>query len=706
MKASIALRKLLASVALVLVTAAAPAALTPQHQASLTASLQTLSSGWVQADVEQANAILSNASYTQADWQAFFAGYFAANAITDDLYNYLNYPVFVWFDAALHARLQNALLLALPARFEAIVAANRNDLGAYLQANPAALSTLHYINYLTSRALAAGDIDAATRDAVSGFYTQQIAAYPELWQHPVQIDVQAQPYVAILRAQIMINLVESLPLTAARKSAITQILGLSGAHQDIWNRHSLLVIDNHGLNATQLARIDSYLELIARDLHHTGIITVVDFFGTLGGKSLQYWIRSATGVNIFGSAVGTQSENGFPADIAARQSDLFGLVLVHEFNHMVDAHSVRGTPALAARWDQLLSQAGNTDLNYLRSQIGASFFQQAPGEFFASISNQWFADSAHTLALALSRWEAGHAEPLNQFLAFADVHAQAGVTLPFYSMDTDAVLTRTDVPVQYDGNGRIAGFSHGGQSYQFSRDAAGNVVEAHYDRPCLEFTATNSAHVTAGRAYTQTTGSWFKTTTWYALGSNQSLGTSGFTSTRLSRTGSNYYVKGGCPSAPTIGTPSAAVSGRSVTVSGSAADANGSLTKVEVEFDGNGVWIAASGTSSWTLTKADLPVGAHSVRARASNAANLVSPPSAAVAFTTVEAPASVCFTAKNTLHISEGRAHQCGTLYSPQACANGSNTNLGSSSSYFAATTSLEQTGPNHWMKVSNCPL
>lgn len=220
---------------------------------------------------------------------------------------------------------------------------------------------------------------------------------------------------------------------------------------------------------------------------------------------------------------------------------------------------------------------------------------------------------------------------------------------------------------------------------------------------CQEYTATNANHVTAGRAYTKTTGTWFKITTWYAKGSNDNLGTSGSTSTKLAETSAGYFIKGSCPSAPVVNSINATVNGTSVTVAGTASDVNNNLSKVEVEFDGNGSWLLANGTTSWSLTKSDLPVGSHTVRARATDASNLVSAPTQPVSFTTINTQA--CVTAKNTVHISEGRAHQCGTVYNPQACANGSNNSLGSSSPYFPATSSIKQTGPNYWIKVSSCP-
>ncbi len=66
---------------------------------------------------------------------------------------------------------------------------------------------------------------------------------------------------------------------------------------------------------------------------------------------------------------------------------------------------------------------------------------------------------------------------------------------------------------------------------------------------CQQWTATNDSHVSAGRAYTQSAGSGCNTTTtYYANGSNESMGTSGSSSTTLYTidNGQTYHI-GACP---------------------------------------------------------------------------------------------------------------------------------------------------------------
>ncbi len=67
--------------------------------------------------------------------------------------------------------------------------------------------------------------------------------------------------------------------------------------------------------------------------------------------------------------------------------------------------------------------------------------------------------------------------------------------------------------------------------------------------PCQEFSATNDEHVSAGRAYTETSAGWWwfpGTTTYYATGSQDNLGTSGSTTTTVSSMDGSSWSSGSC----------------------------------------------------------------------------------------------------------------------------------------------------------------
>lgn len=450
------------------------ASLSQQDHDDLTESLQNVSTGWVQEHVDRANSILSKPEYTSADWQEFFGEYFGTNPLTDHLREYLGYPVFWWFDDNVHLKLQNGLVPPLKTEIQEIVAAHAADLGSALEADPNMRQTLFNAHRFFNDMFNLGVLAEATQTEIYDFYTGHVNAYSQLWKSTVTIDTISQPYVAAVRAQIYMNLGDAPPLTPARKTEISQTIELNGAYATLWTDYTVLLIDNNGLDQTQLEVIHAYLGMLPAGIHDLRYITVNSL---LGNEGTHYeWLANSAGVNIFDIGVGVWRENGFPDDVSPAYADLFSLVLAHEVNHRVDRTFTRANPHLAQRRDDLIAAAGTDQMNYLRSMIEDGFFVNAPQEFFASIANQWFADSAHTLELGLVRWNNGYQHPINQFLFFAEVYSQGGNTVPFYTMDEEGNLSRTDIPVCRDVYGHICTLAVDGNTYRFLLNSEGDVL--------------------------------------------------------------------------------------------------------------------------------------------------------------------------------------------------------------------------------------
>jgi hypothetical protein len=155
----------------------------------------------------------------------------------------------------------------------------------------------------------------------------------------------------------------------------------------------------------------------------------------------------------------------------------FCAVLQHELNHAVDELTVRTNPELQRRLDGLIARAGREDpLQYLRSMIPPEFFPDAPQELFASISNQYLTDSAHTLALAEARLAGGRSAPLDQFLFFAEVYSQGRDTTLFFVQDEDCNYSAYPVRLQRDPQGRIERIVWPGGDLRVQLDRDGFVV--------------------------------------------------------------------------------------------------------------------------------------------------------------------------------------------------------------------------------------
>lgn len=447
--------------------------LTAEQIQKLTGYLEELSDGWHQPSVDAANTILSDESLGPAVWESFFDGYFSNHSFTDNLRNYLGYPVYWWFSDTVYANLQQGL-------YKPLTGIINNETDAYLQSSKASLTRDSYLvqSLMNSHRFLNDMIRLQApgveyRDDIFDFYRTLIKENASLYGTTC-LDVDEYPFAGAFRAQAHINLVDAPELTYAISNQIIDTLELTGIKREIFYDYGVLVIDNHGLDTTHLELIQSLLDSVPSGMYNLTNITVYDFFGNAGDNNL--WLSRKSGVNIFGVRVGAMIGNSFPSDVASIPSDTFFGVLAHELNHIVDGYFVENNVSLKERKEALLNQAGADTMNYLRSMFDDGFFQQYPQEFFASISNQYFSSSEHTLQLGIGRFNQGRPEPLNQFLFFADVYSRGEDFTLFYISDTAGNLTRTEIPLERDGQGRIAGLYIGETYYSFQLDTDGNVV--------------------------------------------------------------------------------------------------------------------------------------------------------------------------------------------------------------------------------------
>ena len=458
----------------------AAAALGEQDDIELTESLEVLSTGWVQAHADRANGILSKPAYTAADWQAFFAAYFGTHPFTDELREYLSYPVFQWFDEAIRLNLQLGLIEPLEHQIQRSMAAHADELPGTLAADAALRQTLFNDHRFLNAYFHDGVIDAAARQGLADFYAAHVNAYPLWLKDSLTLAPATWPYVAALRAQVAMNVADALPLTEARKQVIADVLGLTDVHAAVWRDDTLLVMDNHGLDGPQIDVLQRYWRSLPAGLHDLRYVTVNDQLGNTGDQYQP--LTNRYGVDIAGLPIGRAAENDFPADVPPVFVDQFAIRLAHEVNHYVDAALGRSRPDLAQRRDGLIAHAGPDCHHYLRSNFANGYFVGTPGEFYASIANLWFADTQHALDLALAQWRAGHDDPISQFLFFAEVYSQGGNTVPFYRLDAQGQLARIDVPVERDDSRGLITAIRAAQPYRFVLDDTGDVVSVqHYE---------------------------------------------------------------------------------------------------------------------------------------------------------------------------------------------------------------------------------
>jgi hypothetical protein len=397
--------------------------------------------------------------------------------ISDPTNNYQGQPIFHTF----YPYIELQTIYQSFDYITSITKAHPKDLPSVLQSDEVVRSKFTRANML----LASSTLDlkqgSNQRGEIYTFYKNLVNDNPQHFKKSVTYDMGSQSAMAWLRERIYRSILNSLlygdGLTSEKKAEIASIIGLSSKYADVWNNFSVLLLDNNGLDETQKTVIFNYLKQIPAKLHDLHTISVVDYLGSLlpSTPTIDLWGKD-DGINIFGIRVGASNENGFPNDVAPKYSDVFTLVLAHEVNHVVDAFYVNNDPALKTPKDALISRAGTNHLNYLRSMFQDGFFTNAPQEFFASIANQWFADSEHTLKLALVKFDKGTSEPLNQFLFYADVYALKGNFTQFYTLDTLGSIEKHSVPVLRDKAGRIYEMVYGSTLYKFTLDQNGYVL--------------------------------------------------------------------------------------------------------------------------------------------------------------------------------------------------------------------------------------
>ncbi len=232
---------------------------------------------------------------------------------------------------------------------------------------------------------------------------------------------------------------------------------------------------------------------------------------------------------------------------------------------------------------------------------------------------------------------------------------------------------------------------------------------------CTQYTATNIEHESAGRAYTKTemaggmcwgTFCWGQkeTTTWYAVGSDNNMGTTGDSETTLSEKPAGHFSVNSCPAnsyAPVATINDWSSEEGNLIITGTATDPNGDLQGVTLRGAGINEDCVLK-DSTFICTVGGLIDGDYAFYVTAYDALGNNSSPSDSITVTV--GAIDNCITATNYQHTNDGRAYAGGTL-NLYAFAQGSSNELGLlGSNYYSTTTSLREISTGYWEKVSNC--
>ena len=453
----------------------APPGLSPDHEDVLTRALERMSAEtpWpFPPVVDSANQILWDPSYEASNYESFFRGYMQGHRWTEMLwFGWLGYPVWWWGPEDRRIVVQEGLYNALRDDVRWSLEEHGDDLGFAFSSDP----TLKDHVLLSARFAGVamhpeGRIDDRFARVHEDF-SSLVADFPAVFAKRRLSGADLE--LGMLRAYGWILTVESSRRLGLDRSTARELLELTGRYGDIFDAFGVLVLDNQGLDAPQLDVVYDFLAAMPSAYANRTMLMVMEHWR--GNRVVPHSLDG--GVNIFGVGVGAQPGQPFPADFGGPMSDTFTEVLAHEWIHIVAAIDVEGDATWAARVPFLIDRAGRDRENYLRSMIPDGYFVENPQEFLASIGNQWFTDSEHTLRLGRARYLAGRPEPLHQALFFADIMAQGGDETRFYRHDLSGVIEMDPIDLERDTLGFIAAIAVGDSVHHFRRDAEGLVLD-------------------------------------------------------------------------------------------------------------------------------------------------------------------------------------------------------------------------------------
>ena len=384
--------------------------------------------------------------------------------------------------------------------FQKILVEHSGNLGPVLRDNEAVRRQVFGSLSALQADLAGGLIPRSSREQLFRELAPLAQQYPGVLRRS-RFDLEAGPHLPILAGQYWVVLLESLPDSASNRKRVADAIDFQAGYRRLLVDLGVLFIDNDTATPEHLAAMHRLMMAMPRAAWDVETITAA---GWLGPASRTQKIRSRTGINIFDLPLG-HPENSFAGD-APRPgiTDVYLICLAHELAHnMLDTVGRRTRPALFERKFEGLAQAagpavvyrspgsrgidfaatrknfqdlgawdgveanwnaawasyfkGKEDFDRAYTRGNIHFFLNSPQEAFATLANQYFADSQLMLDFCKVRWDAGHRSNINQFLLIADYLSMGTNRVRFYVLRPGGDLKMAPVRLTRDRQGRITG---------------------------------------------------------------------------------------------------------------------------------------------------------------------------------------------------------------------------------------------------------
>jgi hypothetical protein len=368
--------------------------------------------------------------------------------------------------------------------------------------------------------LAAGILPETQRADLARELASLARKYPTVFARR-RFDPEATPYAGPLAAQLWVGLVEASPASPGARGQAADSLGFTGGYRQLLVDFGVIFVDNDTATPEQLAAMHRLILALPRSAWDVETITVADW---LGPAHKRQPLRARAGINIFALPLG-RTENSFPGD-APRPgvTDVYLICLAHELAHnMLDTVGRRTRPELYQRKFAALERAagglvvyrspksagidqeatkarfreagvwdgddatwgeawkkhfdGKPEFDRATCRGNVRFFLESPQEAFATLANQYVADSRLMLEFAKARWDAGHLANADQFLLIAEYLSGGRDRVELYVLRPGGTLVVTEAAIGRDDQGRIRTFRAGDVTATFGY-GEGDLVEA------------------------------------------------------------------------------------------------------------------------------------------------------------------------------------------------------------------------------------
>ncbi len=265
------------------------------------------------------------------------------------------------------------------------------------------------------------------------------------------------------------------------RTAVGDLLGLSGVARQFWEAHGMFLLDDGGLDDWQLASLDRLISEIPPGLYFLDAFVVPESTGIVPGA---VGLGGAVEVAFISPVPMTaESHPGeLPFEAAPPVAPDFTLAAACEMVRAIQRLQFARRPGLAMRRDAILEDSLPIQGAYIRHRVPRALYAERPDEFLPMIAYVWFLDTDQTLehTLALFELDTRACVALDSFLLFADMMSGGGDAAPIFKTDGEGRTFGGEAPLARSGpDGLITAIDMLGSTWAFTVNDAGAILGVH-----------------------------------------------------------------------------------------------------------------------------------------------------------------------------------------------------------------------------------